>query len=92
MTGKTSVISEEQLHIQKAFCEKIAAIWQKEVFEPTAYVETYGCQQNEADSEKIRGMLIASGYIITGSPEGADVVVMNACAIRGHAEQRGFGN
>ena len=92
MTGKTSVITEEQLHIQKAFCEKIAAIWKKEAFEPTAYVETYGCQQNEADSEKIRGMLIASGYIITGSAEGADVVVMNTCAIREHAEQRVFGN
>ena len=92
MIGKTSVISKEQLNIQKAFCEKIAAYWQTEVFEPTAYVETYGCQQNEADSEKIRGMLIASGYIITGSPEGADVVVMNTCAIREHAEQRVFGN
>ncbi len=92
MIGKTSVISKEQLNIQKAFCEKIAAYWQNEAFAPTAYVETYGCQQNEADSEKIRGMLIASGYMITGSPEGADVVVMNTCAIREHAEQRVFGN
>ncbi|MBE6926364.1 MAG: tRNA (N6-isopentenyl adenosine(37)-C2)-methylthiotransferase MiaB [Ruminococcaceae bacterium] len=92
MTGKTSVISQEQLNLQKAFCEKTAAYWQNEGLAPTAYVETYGCQQNEADSEKIRGMLIASGYIITGAAEGADVVVMNTCAIREHAEQRVFGN
>lgn len=59
---------------------------------PTAYVETYGCQQNEADSEKLRGILCESGYAITDSAEGADVVVMNTCAIREHAEQRVFGN
>ena len=55
-------------------------------------METYGCQQNEADSERIRGILIESGYAITDSAEGADVVVMNTCAIREHAEQRVFGN
>ena len=55
-------------------------------------METYGCQQNEADSERIRGILIESGYSITDSAEGADVVVMNTCAIREHAEQRIFGN
>ena len=59
---------------------------------PLAYVETYGCQQNEADSEKIRGVLCESGYQICDSAEGADVVVMNTCAIREHAEQRVFGN
>ena len=55
-------------------------------------METYGCQQNEADSEKIRGMLVQSGYAIVSAAEGADVVVMNTCAIREHAEQRVFGN
>jgi tRNA-2-methylthio-N6-dimethylallyladenosine synthase len=55
-------------------------------------VETYGCQQNEADSERIRGLLAQSGYEIVQEAEGADVVVMNTCAIREHAEQRVFGN
>jgi len=59
---------------------------------PTAYVETYGCQQNEADSEKLRGYLIQCGYAIGTQAEGADVVIMNTCAIREHAEQRVFGN
>lgn len=59
---------------------------------PKAYVETYGCQQNEADSEKLRGYLTQSGYAICQEAEGADVVVMNTCSIREHAEQRVFGN
>ena len=88
MTKKTTVISDELLQQQFDFCDKIAAYWQAREYAPKAYVETYGCQQNEADSEKIRGVLVQSGYAITGEAEGADVVVMNTCAIREHAEQR----
>ncbi len=92
MKNKTTVISQEQLQEQYAYCDKIAALWQSRGVTPLAYVETYGCQQNEADSEQIRGMLSQSGYNMTDSPEGADVVVLNTCAIREHAEQRVFGN
>ena len=92
MNSKTTVIPKEALDEQFAFCEMIRAYWQERDTVPTAYVETYGCQQNEADSERIRGILCESGYSITDAPEGADVVVMNTCAIREHAEQRVFGN
>ena len=92
MNTKTTVIEQDQLEEQFAFCDKIAAFWQTCGRTPTAYVETYGCQQNEADSEKLRGYLAQSGYRIAGSAEGADVVVMNTCSIREHAEQRVFGN
>ena len=92
MNTKTTVISQEQLDQQFAFCNKIAAYWHNAGTTPKAYVETYGCQQNEADSERIRGMLAESGYQICQEAEGADVVVMNTCAIREHAEQRVFGN
>ena len=92
MEKKTTVISEEQLHEQLAFCNKIRAYWLDRDTVPKAYVETYGCQQNEADSERLRGILSESGYAITHTAEGADVVVMNTCAIREHAEQRVFGN
>ena len=92
MAGKTTVISQALLSEQFACCDRIAAYWQERGTVPTAYVETYGCQQNEADSEKIRGLLAQSGYRMTGEAEGADVVVMNTCAIREHAEQRVFGN
>jgi len=92
MNSKTTVISQEALQQQLAFCSQINTLWQARGRTPEAYVETYGCQQNEADSERIRGILIESGYAIAGSAEGADVVVMNTCAIREHAEDRVFGN
>lgn len=59
---------------------------------PLAFVDTYGCQQNEADSEHLRGMLSRMGYGEASGPEEADVIVINTCAIREHAEQRVFGN
>ena len=59
---------------------------------PLAFVDTYGCQQNEADSEKLRGMLTAMGYALTGSEAEADVIVINTCAVREHAEMRVYGN
>ena len=92
MQTKTTVISQEQLQQQFGFCDNISAFWHEKNITPTAYVETYGCQQNEADSEKLRGYLTQSGYRIVQEAEGADVVVMNTCAIREHAEQRVFGN
>ena len=92
MDTKTTVIRQAELDKQFAFCDQIAALWQQIGRTPTAYVETYGCQQNEADSEKLRGYLAMSGYAMVQQAEGADVVVMNTCAIREHAEQRVFGN
>ena len=92
MNKKTTVISQAQLDEQFAYCHKIEGYWHAAGTTPKAYVETYGCQQNEADSERIRGMLAESGYQICQEAEGADVVVMNTCAIREHAEQRVFGN
>ena len=55
-------------------------------------MDTYGCQQNEADSERIRGYLQEMGYGFTQDEEQADVIVINTCAIREHAEQRVLGN
>ena len=52
------------------------------------YVETFGCQQNVADSEKMRGIAEAMGYRSTNSPEEADLILVNTCAIREHAEQK----
>ena len=92
MNTKTTRITPEQVDGQLAVCQKIHAYWLNQGVTPRAYVETYGCQQNEADSERIRGMLVESGYSIVNEAEGADVVVMNTCAIREHAEQRVFGN
>ena len=59
---------------------------------PLAYIRTYGCQQNVADSEKIQGMLAAAGYGFTDTPDDADFILFNTCAVREHAEDRVFGN
>lgn len=55
---------------------------------PRVFVETFGCQQNEADSERIAGMAIMMGYEISDSPDDASLIVVNTCAIREHAEKR----
>ena len=59
---------------------------------PLAYIRTYGCQQNVADSEKIKGMLALSGFGFTDTPDDADFILFNTCAVREHAEDRVFGN
>ncbi len=92
MNTKTGRISEEQLDRQMDICARICQWWQEQGIVPKAFVDTYGCQQNEADSEQIRGMLQLSGYTFTDTEEGADLIVLNTCAIREHAEQRVFGN
>ena len=53
-----------------------------------AFVLTFGCQQNEADSEKLAGLCEAMGYEIVDAPEAADLIMVNTCAIREHAEQK----
>lgn len=59
---------------------------------PLAYVRTYGCQQNVADSEQIKGLLAQMGYEFTDTPDDADFILFNTCAVREHAEDRVFGN
>jgi tRNA-2-methylthio-N6-dimethylallyladenosine synthase len=58
---------------------------------PTVYIETYGCQMNVSDSELMYGRLAAHGYEAVDGPDGADVILVNTCAIRDHAEQRVIG-
>ena len=58
---------------------------------PNVYIETYGCQMNVSDSELMLGKLIAEGYTSIDGPEGADVILLNTCAIRDNAEQRVIG-
>ncbi len=58
---------------------------------PNVYIETYGCQMNLADTELIRGHLARSGFCAVDAPETADVILLNTCAIREHAEDRIFG-
>jgi len=79
---------EKQRRIMRLVCEASQA----RPCPPLAYVDTYGCQQNESDSEKLRGMLAEMGYGFTSDEFKADVIVINTCAIRENAENRVFGN
>ena len=92
MERKTPLISAEDLQRQAEIAQYIQEFWQKQGKTPVAYVETYGCQQNEADSEQLRGLLQRCGYGFTDTAEGADLIIVNTCAIREHAAQRVFGN
>ncbi len=92
MKRTTPVIPPEDIARQKEYCAQLRALNSRLPSPPLAYVDTYGCQQNEADSELLRGMLCEMGYEIADTDRGADVIVINTCAIREHAEQRVFGN
>jgi len=85
-------ISQNDLQNQKEIMEKVLLASQARAEQPLAYVDTYGCQQNESDSEKLRGMLAEMGYGFTGDEFKADVLIINTCAIRENAENRVFGN
>ncbi len=59
---------------------------------PFAFIRCFGCQQNVNDTERLKGVLQDIGYKIVETPEEADLIVFNTCAVREHAEQRVFGN
>ena len=83
-------VSEQQLQTQFTYIDAVARLNGGKC--PKAYTHTFGCQQNEADTERIRGMLHEMGYEMTDSTEEADFILFNTCAVREHAEDRAFGN
>lgn len=90
---KTAVVDENEIKKQRKFSEKVACVISKRYGEkPLACVITYGCQQNVADSEHIKGMLREMGYGFTENRFEAKLVIFNTCAVREHAEDRVFGN
>jgi len=58
---------------------------------PTFFIETYGCQMNAADAQLMAGILLREGFAPAPSVEAAQVVIVNTCAVRDHAEQRVIG-
>ena len=92
MNRQTTRISPADMDRQRDFCQKLHERFAARPSAPLAFVDTYGCQQNEADSERIRGYLTEMGYGFTQDEAAADVIVINTCAVREHAEQRVLGN
>ena len=91
MDRKQVLIPQEQLERQREFEQKIRALHEGRAAPLLAMVDTFGCQQNVADSQHIMGMLEAMGCTFVTAPEEADIVVLNTCAIRDHAEKRVYG-
>ncbi len=91
-----TAIPQQEIDRQFGYIERIAAYSRDAELrtgqKPFAYIQTFGCQQNEADSERIAGMLHDMGYGKAESPEQADVLIYNTCAVREHAESRALGN
>ncbi len=77
---------------QNEYLQKVSAIISQVYDTPKAYLHSFGCQGNVAEGEKIRSILINAGYLITNNPDESDLVVLNTCAIREHAQDRAFGN
>jgi len=85
-------IKAQDIDNQKMFMLNVKELLSARNKQLFAYVDTYGCQQNEADSEKLRGMLVEMGCDITADENEADIAVVNTCAIRENAENRVLGN
>ncbi len=89
----TNFVSTEQIELQKNIADEVSELLlTRHGTSPKAFVHTYGCQGNVADSERIKGQLSMMGYTMTEEKEEADLILYNTCAIREHAEDRVFGN
>ena len=92
-TRKTNEISRQELENQQQYAQRVSSVISARYgSKPKACVVTYGCQQNVADSEKIKGMLSEMGYDFTDNRLEAKLIIFNTCAVREHAEDRVFGN
>lgn len=92
--AKTTVISETELAHQRDYTLRVREILEAKypTAPPKAFVHTYGCQGNVADSERIIGQLLEMGYVLCDDVAQADFILYNTCAVREHAEDRVFGN
>lgn len=85
-------IPQSEISRQKDICASLRTRFLSKKERPLALVDTYGCQQNESDSEHLRGYLSEMGFGFTDDEFKADIIVINTCAIREHAEMRIMGN
>ena len=91
MTEKLN-LNENILNEQKSYADRVRVLLSSNPDfaekKPKAFITTFGCQQNEADSERLMGQAVAMGYEKTNTIEEADLIIYNTCAVREHAELR----
>ncbi len=89
----TYAVDAAELERQKEYTRLVMPLLQERFGPaPLAFVHSYGCQQNVSDGERIKGMLAEMGFAFCDTPDNADLILFNTCAVRGHAEDRVFGN
>ncbi|MDD6095012.1 MAG: tRNA (N6-isopentenyl adenosine(37)-C2)-methylthiotransferase MiaB, partial [Clostridia bacterium] len=90
LINRTDRIEESEVEKSLNICDRVAKINREKYGDnkPGFYIETFGCQQNEADSERLAGMCVLMGYQPADTAEGAKLILLNTCAIREHAEKR----
>lgn len=93
-TQKLETVTLEELEKQREYSKLAKHLLVNRFYplQPLAYVRTFGCQGNVSDGERLKGLLIQTGFQLTETIENADFVLLNTCAIRDHAEDRAFGN
>jgi tRNA-2-methylthio-N6-dimethylallyladenosine synthase len=79
------VYKPQRIFLEKSLMSSMS--WRKRSY----YIRSFGCQMNEADSEVMERLLEREGYAKVDSPEGADVIILNTCSVRQHAEDRALG-
>lgn len=81
-------VSPEVIALQEEYAKRVKEIVNTRYQNPKVFLRTFGCQQNEADTERLAGIAVNCGYTVTDSEENADLIIVNTCAIREHAEKR----
>lgn len=90
MPDKNVTVSAEEIRAQNDIMNAVKqSLGGKKKY---ALVETYGCQQNVNDSQRIEGMLLKMGYTLTDDRKSADVIIFNTCAVRENAQLKVYGN
>ena len=94
--ASSNKVSLEEMQQQAQYANRVRQMVEDRAFvlgrSLRAHIDTYGCQQNENDSEKLMGMLMEMGFSPSSEREGADLLFINTCAVREHAEDRVYGN
>ena len=86
MKREVRTVTKEEIALQYEFIDKVRKSNSGQAHTHIAVIRTFGCQQNEADSERLAGMAEAMGYEISDNEADADLIIVNTCAIREHAE------
>ena len=95
-TRKNIQIPLDEIALQKKFIEEIKqTVFQQEALSADMKhykLETFGCQMNENDSERLAGMLSEMGYLEAGKTEDSDLIIFNTCCVRENAELKVYGH